>query len=387
MNPQERRAPGGTDASITRPALRVLYVNHSLATGGIETMIRDFALRLKHAHWEPEVAVFQAGGSLENDLRANGVPVVDLSKREGLDPGLVRRMRRLLRDHAIDVVHSNNYSAWLYSVLASIGLPRTRVVHTEHSSIRGWRRRWLERQLARGTDAIVAVSRDVERGMVDDIGVARTAVRMIVNGVDTARFRRDDRLRQSARSEYGLRREHLAFGVVARLAPVKALEVLLDAFAMVWRRHPEARLLIAGDGPCRDALRAQGAALALSDAVRFLGEVQDPQRVMNSLDVYVLSSDSEGMNLTLLEAMASSLPVVATAVGGNPEVVDGNVTGLLVPRRSPEQLAQAMARMIEEPGMRARMGECGADRVRRTFSQDATFAAYLRLYEACRRGR
>lgn len=368
-----------------RAPQRLLFVNHSMRMGGIETMIRDFALGLPRAAWQPEVAVFSGGGVLGEQLAAGGMPVTDLHKREGLDPGLVLRLRRLLRTHGISVVHSHNYSAWLYSVLATWGLPGVRLVHTEHSRIEPLpRRQALVRWLARRSSAVVGVSLDVTRSLVEEAGAPADRVGFIANGIDLARFRPDPALRAAARQELGIAVDAAVFGIVARLVPVKSHRTLVDAFAIVRASRPDARLLLAGDGPCRAELEAQVAAAGLGGAVRFLGEVRDTPRVLNALDVYMLSSVDEGMNLTLLEAMACGLPVVATAVGGNGEVVHDGRTGRLVPRLDALAMAERMLELAADAGARERLGDAGRARVEHDFSQAATMRAYEALYRGGR---
>lgn len=370
---------GGTaDAGA---AQRLLFVNHSLRMGGIETMIRDFAQALRPVGVDVSVAVFLGGGALVDELRSGGIAVTDLYKREGIDLGLVLRMRKLLRDSGTQVIHSHNYSAWLYSALASMGLPGVRLVHTEHSRVEPMARRHaMERWLARRTHAVVGVSVDVARSLVADVGVDASRVCFIGNGINLARYRPDAGLRSEMRASLGVGAGCLVFGIVARLVPVKAHVDLVAAFKLVHANRPDCVLVIAGDGPCRQALESQVAALGLVSAVRFLGEVRDSERVLNALDVYMLSSTDEGMNLTLLEAMATGLPVVATAVGGNSEVVLDGSTGLLVPAKDPQLMAQRMLAVGQGEALRQRLGSAGRQRVEQQFSQAATLRKYQALY-------
>ena len=366
---------------VIQPRCRVLFVNDSLHMGGIETMIRDFVVGISPYCFESFVAVFRGGGGLFDELVGNLTPVANLRKRDGLDPGLVRRLRCLIREWRIDVVHSHNYAAWLYTVLATRGLPRVRLVHSEHSRVElMWRRRTMERWLARRTHAVVGVSADVAQSLVDDVGVDAGRTGLIANGIDLARFRPDVEGRADFRSRHGIPAGALLFGIVARLVPVKDHVTLVAAFARVHAALPTARLVIAGDGPCRSELEQQVAALGLAGRVNFLGEVQQSQDVLCALDVYVLSSTDEGMNLTLLEAMGSALPIVATAVGGNPEVVLDGRTGLLVPPSNPEALADGMLQLAGNERCRALFGEQARRRAEDSYSLAATLRAYERLY-------
>lgn len=372
--------PPPARAAAPRSARKLLFVNHSLRMGGIETMIRDFALSMRRQGPLPHVAVLEGGGALADELASQGVPVVDLAKRPGLDLGAVRRLRRYVREAGIDVVHSHNYTAWFYVTLATLGLG-VRRIHTEHSKVKPlWRRRVLERQLARLSHGVVAVSNDVADNLCGQIGIPRRRVTVVPNGVDLQRYRPDAALRQDMRRQLAADEGDVLVGIVARLVPVKAHDVLLAAFAQVHAEFPRARLVLAGDGPCREALQQQCRELGLDGPVHFLGEVRDTPRVLNALDVYVLSSHSEGMNLTMLEAMGCGLPIVATAVGGNVQVVREGGTGLLVPPADPAGLARALSRLVADAGLRRRLGVAGRQLAESDYSQAGTLARYQALF-------
>lgn len=361
----------------------VLFVNHSMATGGIETLIVDMARALRARDFVPAVAVFEGGGSLERRLNELGVAVHPLGKREGLDPRLVFRLRRLILHTAVDVVHSHNFSTWLYTALALRGLTRSvRHVHTEHSNVEFRARRyWLERLLGRMTTYTVAVSAAVRDTMIGDIGIPPDRVRLIYNGIDTKRFAPDAARRQSMRQALGVGADAVVIGIVARLAAVKDHATLVRAFARL--RCSCARpvqLVLVGEGPERIALEREVAAHGLGADVHLAGEQHNTDDWLRAFDIYALSSISEGMNLTLLEAMSTGLPVVATDVGGNPEIVRDGETGLLAPARDADAMAAALARLVESDTLRARMGAAGRGRVEECFSQESMLQAYSELY-------
>lgn len=363
---------------------RILYLNHCMAMGGIENMIVDFTRLLPRDEFEPHVGVFEGGGSLEAVLGEERVPVHRLNKREGIDPGLVLRLRRLLRRERIRVIHSQNYSAWLYACVAARGLRGMTHVHTEHSGVESFRRRYAaERWLSRFTTVVVAVSRHVHDVMIHEIGISPRRVRLIYNGVDTARFAPRAPVREAVRRALGMAPDTVVIGIVARLAPIKNHELLLRAFAGL-SGEPErvARLAIVGDGPERAALERLAQELGIGGRVAFLGERRDTPELLNAFDLYSLTSISEGMNLTLLEAMASGLPVVATGVGGNTEIVREGETGYLVPSADADAMQQRLRRLVLDSAQRARMGSAGRERVLRDFDQQVMMRHYLSLYRS-----
>jgi L-malate glycosyltransferase len=165
---------------------------------------------------------------------------------------------------------------------------------------------------------------------------------------------------------------------------VKSHATLLEAFAGTLRANSRTKLVIAGDGPCRAALEGHAAQLSLGDKIVFLGEVSDAERILNGLDVYMLSSIDEGMNLTLLEAMATQLPVVATAVGGNPEVVEHGVSGFIVPALRPDLMSAQMLALAGNQELRRSMAAAALDRAWEQYSQRRTISSYERLYMGAR---
>ncbi|MBL8521422.1 MAG: glycosyltransferase [Betaproteobacteria bacterium] len=345
-------------------------------------MIVDLARALPSHGIGVEVAVFEEGGSLEAALRDLRVPVHPTFKRAGLDPGLVMRLARLLRARAIDVVHTHNYSAWLYGSLSARLAGKVRLVHTEHSVVERSRVRFLlERLLARLPGEVVAVSRHVQEAMTGEIGIDSGRVRLVYNGVDLMRFSASDERRVAFRREIGCDDRTVLVGTLARLVPVKNHAHLIRSVAPLLKAgQPDMRLVIAGDGPERSSLEALAQGLGVAPSVHFLGMRTDTPGILAGLDVYVLPSLSEGMNLTLLEAMSSGLPIVATDVGGNGEIVAEGQTGYLVPLGDERALQGRIAMLAASPSLRREFGTAARSEVARRFDQRATIEAYCALY-------
>jgi glycosyltransferase involved in cell wall biosynthesis len=230
----------------------------------------------------------------------------------------------------------------------------------------------------------VAVSRDLERWLVHTVGIPAAKVQTIHNGVDTERF--TDEGRGAGRAALGVADDTLVIGTVGRLDPVKDQIGLLDAFAAL-PSSDRAVLVVVGDGPCRAALKARAARPDLASRVRFLGERGDVATLLPGFDVFALSSISEGISNTLLEAMACGLPVVATRTGGNPELVVPGVTGALVPVSDCRALARALATYGEDAHLRALHGKAGRERAVEHFSLGEMTCRHRDLYATlARRG-
>ena len=372
-----------TSARAQGRRLRIAHVLHALDVGGTENgtvnVINGLAGDFEHA-----VVTMAGEGRLASRLPA-AVSVVRVAKRPGNDPRAVLGLVRTLRALRPDVVHSRNWGAFDAVYAARLAGVRA-VVHGEHgreaSDPRGENRRRsaLRRWLSPLISRYVTVSEDLRSWLLADVGIAARKVVTIPNGVDTARFAPVDQ--EGARAALGLAPAARVVGTVGRLDPVKDQAGLVEAFAAVRREHPAARLVIAGDGPCAADLRARVERLGLGDAVALLGERHDIPRVLAALDVFVLPSIAEGMSNTVLEAMATGLPVVATRVGANPELVDDGVTGTLVPARAPDALARAIASYVADPLLGQLHGKASRQRVEARFTLPRMCEGYRDLYRA-----
>jgi sugar transferase (PEP-CTERM/EpsH1 system associated) len=235
----------------------------------------------------------------------------------------------------------------------------------------------VRRLLSPFVTEFVTVSRDLARWLVEDVRVPARKVSTIYNGVDTQRYASGDRA--DARQALGIPVDWTVAGTVGRLDPVKDQACLIRAFA---RAAGEAKrvLVIAGDGPCREELAALVKELAIGDRVRLLGERNDVPLILRALDVFVLSSIGEGISNAILEAMAAGLPVIATRVGGNVELVRDALTGRLIEPRRPEALAEALSAYFDDPVLARAHGAAGRERVATDFGLDRMLTEYMSLY-------
>jgi sugar transferase (PEP-CTERM/EpsH1 system associated) len=307
------------------------------------------------------------------------VPYYECAGRRGNDPGVVRSLYRVFRQFRPHVVHTHGWGTLLEGMAAARLARVPRLVHGEHGTLqRRAYQRWIQRVAWQRADEVLTVSSRLADRLARDVGVPRTRLRTIRNGVDLERF--DPHHRESVRRDLGIEDDVVVFGTVGRLVPVKDHATLLRAFAEAVRGYPRTMLVVAGDGPLREALQRQAGDLGVADRVRFLGHRADVERILAAFDVFVLSSVSEGMSNTILEAMATELPVIATAVGGADELVVEGETGMLIPAGDPERLAGAMASLASNGARRRSMGGAARQRARRDFSLSRMIAEYEQLY-------
>lgn len=370
---------------MTARRIRVTYLIDRLQRAGAQAHLGQLVSRLDKGGFEPEVVCLLAGGPVAEEMKARGVPVEVLGLGRLYGPRalaeLVRFARRL-RERRIDVLHTYLVSANIYGTIAArmAGVP----VITSRRDVgfsRNWRLRLLEERLINPlVDRVVAVSPAVAELTRREHGIRPGRLVTIENGVDVEAFQPDGHPRDEARRELGLRDHEIAVGVIGHLSPVKGHADFLRAAAQVYAQEARTRFVLVGDGPLRPALQALAASLGLAPRVVFAGTRADMPRVLSALDVVAVPSHSEGMSNALLEAMAMALPVVATRVGGNPDVVRDGVTGRLVAPRDPEALARALSELVKDPAARQSLGRAARRHVADTMSLSGMVRGYEELY-------
>jgi glycosyltransferase involved in cell wall biosynthesis len=349
--------------------LRVAHLSVSLTMGGAEKLLTEFGRHADRELFDLHFLSLGGEGVVAGEIADCGWPVTALNQPEGLRHGLVFHLGWLLRRWRADVLHTHNTKALFYGGPAArlAGVPA--VVHTRHGQRFQASRlnTAVFRTLTRLADRVVCVSHDGAALSVAE-GVAPIKVRTVWNGIDSGRF------------AYAGPRPGGPAVMVGRLSAEKDVATLIQAAALARQGFPGFRLRLAGEGKCMPELRRAAAGLGLDGSVDFLGEVYDVPGLLAESSLLVLPSLTEGISLTLLEAMARGLPVVATRVGGNPEVVADGETGFLVPAREPGRLAECMVRLLRDPVLSRAMGLRARQRVERDFEASRMVARYEALY-------
>jgi L-malate glycosyltransferase len=377
----DRRISSAAPESIeSAGGLRVAHVVLDLAAGGTQRLVIEMVKR-SPAGIRPLVFCLDGPGEWAGELIDAGVPVESLHRQPGFRPALGWRLAALRRRYGVHVFHCHQYSPYVYGVLAAVLSPGLRLVFTEHGRTSDGppspKRRSANRWLARWPQHVCAVSEHLRSFMLTE-GFAPDRVRVVRNGVSAGPTPTEAE-RLEARQRMGLPPDAFVLGTAARLDPVKDLPVLVASLARVRASVARARLVLLGDGPERGRLEAAAASLGVRDAVCMPGHRTDLARLLPGFDAFLNSSITEGVSLTILEGMAAALPVVATRVGGTPEVVVDGETGLLVPPRDPEAMATA-ALWLADHSRRAKLGRAGRQRFERLFTFDRMFDQYVRLY-------
>ncbi|HEX5133273.1 MAG TPA: glycosyltransferase [Candidatus Krumholzibacteria bacterium] len=361
--------------------MTVAHIVQDLDVGGLERVVMSLLDATDPARYRTVLYTLGEGGDLAGEVERRGHAVRRLAKRSGLDYVLFPRLVRCLRADAVDVVHAHNYSALVYGSIAGRIAGVGGVIYTAHGAKTASRRATRRYQRLGLVDDVVFVSGDALRVALAAGAVEKRNLHTIENGVRLEEYARSNSQRLAARQSLGIDAAAPVVGIVARLTRAKDHVNLLDAFARVRERHPAARCVIVGDGELRGAITDHVQALGLGKEVLMLGRRDDVADVLSAFDVYVLSSYTEGLAVTLLEAMAAGLPVVATDVGGNPEVVVDGVTGRLVPARDAAALADAIMGMLADRERARAMGEAGRIRCQERFGVNTMTRRYQKLYD------
>ncbi|MDW8103882.1 MAG: glycosyltransferase [Armatimonadota bacterium] len=360
----------------------VVFVITSLDAGGAQAQVVRLAGALKQRGWKVSLVSMIPPRLYASELQGAGIFVETLHMRRKVpDPRGVLRLARLLKEWRPDVVHSHMVHANILVRVTRLLVPVPVLVCSIRSVYEGGR---LREMLYRLTDPLCDLTTHVCRAGAERFvrvkAVSARRMRYIPNGVDTEIFRPDDAARVQMRAHLGVQ-DTFVWLAVGRLEPAKDYPTLLHAFEKVARHCSSIKLLLAGEGALRDILKKMVCQLHIEDRVTFLGARQDIPQLMNAADACVMSSAWEGLPNVLLEAHACGLPIVATDVGGNSEVVIDGETGFLVPPRQPEALAQAMRRMMAlGTQQRARMGQAGRQHVLQNYNMERIVKQWEELY-------
>jgi glycosyltransferase involved in cell wall biosynthesis len=360
--------------------MRVLMMVDAIGedAGGGERMASGLAQAVAEAGEEVTLCVTRGvSASDAAPLRESGVRVLGLERRSALHVTAWRPLLRLMADEPFDVLHAHKFGSNVWGVPFG-RLRRVPVViaHEQTWSYRGNpARRAIDWVIGRACSAFVAVSSLDRRRMIELERIPAEKVVMIPN----AHVPRPEAPGPGLREELGLGPEVPIVGTAAVMRPQKALEVLVEAFARVASSHPATQLVLGGDGERRPALESLAADRGLSERVRFLGMREDVPRLLQGFDIAAMSSDFEGTPLFALECMASGTPLVATEVGGLPDLVTDGESALLVPPRDSEALAGALDSLLTDPALRERIGRSALERSRE-FSLPRTAERFIDLY-------
>jgi glycosyltransferase involved in cell wall biosynthesis len=364
--------------------IKVSHIVPMLSPGGAERVAVHIVRRLDRQRYEPVVISFtrRLGCDLDRMLEEAGVEVRYLGKRPGFDYRMYFRLHPVLRDCQPDIVHTHLH-VLRYALPFLLLLKRVSLLHTVHNLAEREiepRARWIQRYALNHGVVPVAVAKEVALSLERLYGIQRC--RVISNGIPTDSYACPQTPRREWRTKERFGTDDILFVCVARFAPQKNHSLLLKAFAQGPASDPKAHLVLVGEGVLREQLEEQAKSLGLAGQVHFLGLRTDIPDVLGAMDVFVLSSDWEGNPLSVMEAMASGLPIVSTAAGGVADLVESGKQGLIVPLGDVQGFSGAMISLLRNQEARQRLGLAAARRARQSYDVSTMVRAYEELYDS-----
>lgn len=393
MAPQQLTAATGIrDMTLTKEkhSPLIVHVIDRLVIGGMENGLVNLINHTTSERYQHAIICLRSYSEFRKRISRDDVRIYALNKRPGNHLGPYVQIWHLLRQLRPAIVHTRNLPTIdIVPVVAAAGVPWR--VHGEHGrdllEVRGDNRKYnfLRRAVSPLVHRYITVSRDIESWLCNGIGIPAHKIRQIYNGVDVGKFFGALGGRQDLPAGATAPKNALVIGTVGRMEPVKDQLTLVRAFIRLCHSVPKHSrplyLVLIGDGSLRESANALLSEAGLQDKAWLPGSREDVPDLLRAMDVFVLPSVNEGISNTIIEAMASGVPVVATQVGGNPELVVDGVTGTLVPAQDPEAMAQALRAYVVSAELRATQGKAGRSRVSTTFSLDSMIAGYLAIYD------
>lgn len=362
---------------------KICHLTFDMGIGGAERVI-DHLVRFTDAsvYDVSVICLDRPIGPLGLELQAEGYPVFSFNRRPGFDLSLLMELARHVRKNRLDVLHCHQYTPYVYGVLAG-ALTGARVIFTEHGRFFPDRRK-LKRVLMNPllncfTEHIVSISSATRQALIRYENFPAKDIQVIYNGIPDRKAPAPEDTASLKRC-LGIGPDAHILGTVARLDPIKNQRMMIKALKIVQKVFPETFLILVGDGPERDDLQTLSSQMNLSPYVVFTGYRGDVQHFLHLMDVFLLTSFSEGTAMTLLEAMSCGLPCIATAAGGNTEIVEDGRTGFLVPSDNEALLAERIITLLKNPALRVQMGREGRSRFQNLFSVKEMVLKYQELY-------
>jgi len=359
------------------PPKHILHITYDMNIGGTEQVIRNLVEGLDKSRFKSSILCIDGQiGPWGQELQKKGFPHFCLHRKPGFDLQLIRDIHQLIQRENVDVVHCHQYTPYTYGWFGSLftGKP---VIFTEHGrfypDVSSPKRRLINPVLQMRTAAITAISAATKQALVDFENLAANRIDVIYNGIADTRVTASTDLKR----QLGLQDDDIVLGTISRLDPIKNQCMMLKAFKRARASNPQLKLLMIGDGPLREELKALTRELGLDDCVIFTGFQPNPQAYLALMDIFLLPSLSEGTSMTLLEAMSFGKPSIATAVGGTPEILQHGKTGLLTANKDEDGLTNAMKQLCGSEKLRHEYGT----QARAVYEQRFTLGAMTREYE------
>jgi len=363
--------------------IKVLHLTFDMRIGGTEQVIKNLIENADQQQFDMSILCIESPlGPFADDLLAKGIVITALSRSPGFDHKLIKQIHTYIKQHHIDVLHCHQYTPWVYGVLAALAT-KTKVIFTEHGRFypdsSTWKRKLINPWLHKITAATTAISSATKDALTIFENLPRKDIQVIYNGIAPLEIDQEQIARLRQELDFG--QNTLCLGTVARLDPIKNHPMMLHAFKQVLDNGIDAKLLIVGDGEMRETITELIAELQLEQHVILTGYQAKPNSYLGLMDIYLLSSLSEGTSMTLLEAMSIGKPCIVTDAGGNPEIIEDHTNGLVVPNDNASAFAKAITTLACNPDLRKSMAEQSLVRFEQNFSAASMVDQFNHLYQ------
>lgn len=360
---------------------KIAHLTYDMRIGGTESVIKNLIEISSEQSWHHEIICLQALlGPFGVELANKGIEIKSLNWINGFDTSLIKSLRRLLNINSIDCLHCHQYTPWVYGTLAAAGT-QTKVIFTEHGRFypdsSSWKRRIVNPILLKLTDSVTTISKATRQALDEFEYIPESSTKVIYNGINPLHV--DNKSVESLKQGLVDNNDTKVIGTIARLDPIKNQTMMLHAFTRVLNHHPNTKLLIVGDGEERARLESTVTELKISTNVIFTGYITDPSEYLAVMDIFLLSSLSEGTSMTLLEAMSLSKPCVVTDAGGNAEIIEHGVNGLVTPNNDAEAFAKAISSLLSTD--LSAMKKAAKERFEQLFTADKMADSYQAIYK------
>lgn len=369
--------------------IKIMYLTLDMDLGGLQRIVNLLIRKIDKERFMTYLCCLDRGGIYYDTAATETTNSYIMKKKPGpFDYVMFRKLQTILKESSIDIIHSHNGCS-MYAALAKGSRSVRKVIHTDHGRLVPDKRTaiWEDRISSILVDRFVGVSGTLTRYLSEIVKVRNNILTTIVNGVDCDKFiPMSEQERKDRKKELGLEENAKIIGTVCRLDPIKNLRMLIEIAVPLVKSIPDCKVLIIGDGPEENELKNMVQNMKMKSSVIFTGRIGNVEDVIPIFDVYVNTSVSEGTSMTILEAMACGIPVVATAVGGNVEIVDRS-NGILVPAGRADIFQDELKGLLFRKDELEKMGKENRDRVERQFSIDRMVGQYESLYQRVLNGR
>ncbi len=364
-------------------AKNILHIVLSLKFGGLEKLVVDMTEQLNKGNFTAMICCLEEKGELYEEAVSKNIEVFVLNKKKGLDFSFLPKLIKLLRVRDIAIIHNHNAGAAFYGSVAGFFARTQAILSSMHSREKKTSSNIFWQIIWNLNKKIVFVSNDARVRFLKYFGFRRQdKMEVIYNGIDLDKFKINDIANDCFD---GNLKNSKIIGTVSRLSKEKDQKTLIDAVKIVSKNRNDIRFLFVGDGPMRNELEEYSIKNGLKECVTFLGFKKDVAESLKNIDIFVLSSLTEGISVSLLESMAAGKPAIVTNVGGNPEIVVDGETGILVPSKDPQKMAESIMKIIQNPDLAKKMGRAGRKRVEGKFSLQRMVREYEQIYKECLR--